>query len=348
MRSALQLVESAIGALGAVVSDASEFCRVEQVKSHYIGSTICIGRAVLTRATIAARSRSALYVRFSPSGHVQLLGADDALASIVSLMHASAAAVREQALFVLSVLLTRERAQLLAPAAPINVLPLLLPLLREGGAAAEGTRLNAAVCLMHLSAPALNLERLGTREVVEALRRLAGKEHLPGPGTPTAASRLPSTPERMRRVSLARAQTPDRSAQQVCLEIHAKLRTHSADDHNIHPVYVVIRTAEQHAACSIERMPTARECIACASLHRPDQFVRSFVRSQESAVAAALALRRLFEHAERQRSPAALSAFLCSGTSECGAAISTLWHKPTVSNPRQAGSVRFTLTAPRQ
>jgi hypothetical protein len=153
---------------------------------------------------------------------VQLLGADDALASIVSLMRASSAAVREQALFVLSVLLTRERAQLLALAAPINALPLLLPLLRESGAAAEGTRLNAAVCLMHLSAPALNLERLGTREVVEALRRLAGKEHLQGPGTPTAASRLPSTPERMRRVPLAlRAQTPDRSAQQVRLSTHS-------------------------------------------------------------------------------------------------------------------------------
>jgi hypothetical protein len=48
-----------------VVSDASEFCRVEQVKWHYIGSTIYIGRAVLTRATIAARSRSALHVRFN-------------------------------------------------------------------------------------------------------------------------------------------------------------------------------------------------------------------------------------------------------------------------------------------
>jgi hypothetical protein len=40
MRSALQLVESAIGALGAVVSDASEFCRVEQVKWHSLSAII--------------------------------------------------------------------------------------------------------------------------------------------------------------------------------------------------------------------------------------------------------------------------------------------------------------------
>ena len=197
---------------------------------------------------------------------MQLLGADDALASIVSLMRASAAAVREQALFVLSVLLTRERAQLLAPAAPINVLPLLLPLLREGGAAAEGTRLNAAVCLMHLAAPALNLERLGTREVVEALRRLAGKEHLPGPGTPTAASRLPSTPERMRRVSLARAQTPDRSAQQV-----------SRSTRGCGPTVPTHRRAARRVQHRTHAY--SARCIACASLHRPDQFVRSFVRS---------------------------------------------------------------------
>ena len=185
---------------------------------------------------------------------MQLLGADDALASIVSLMRASAAAVREQALFVLSVLLTRERAQLLAPAAPINVLPLLLPLLREGGVAAEGTRLNAAVCLMHLSAPALNLERLGTREVVEALRRLAGKEHLQGPGTPTAASRLPSTPERMRRVSLARAQTPDRSAQQV-----------SRSTGGCGPTVPTHRRAARRVQHGTHAY--SARCIACASLH---------------------------------------------------------------------------------
>jgi hypothetical protein len=40
IRSALQLVESAIGALGAVVSDASEFCRVEQVKWHSLSAII--------------------------------------------------------------------------------------------------------------------------------------------------------------------------------------------------------------------------------------------------------------------------------------------------------------------